>query len=200
MLCGSDPCTLCDFDSMQLSCGKFNHMIKPKTTIQLYKWNHVHGLMPTTCAIIVCVISFAITLLMGTKTEAQFASIIHSWPINISLKKAGTVYHSALPWLLSKTCQMRVGAWVVFKWLHLTWTGRQLTGNHHKLASVICHWFSIVMSTASICSIWLCFSGHQLNCMMLFHELLYYFETFDAFLQLFSSCTPEKPLVTVKSL
>ena len=67
---------------------------------------------------------------MGTHIEAQFHVFSVAKPINKSLKGLGlpAIHHSVLFWLLSDTFQMSMSARVIFEWLYLAWTSRQLTG------------------------------------------------------------------------
>ena len=76
---------------------------------------------------------------MGTNIEAQFHVFSVAKPINKSLKGLGlpAIHHSVLFWLLSDTFQMSMSARVIFEWLYLAWTSRQLTVIATLLASVI---------------------------------------------------------------
>ena len=106
------------------------------------------------------------TILMSTNIEAQFHVFSVDKPINKSLKGLGwpAIHHSVLFWLLSDTFfQMSVSAWVVFEWLYLAWTSRQLNGVTTWLASIISQWSHYIVwyvefKTASIYTIWLRFS------------------------------------------
>ena len=64
--------------------------------------------------------------LWAQKLRHTFHQFLIAKPINKSLKG---IVNKSLLWLLSETCQTSVSAWLVFKWLHLAWTDRQLTEN-----------------------------------------------------------------------